>query len=604
VILFKSIVSVMCGIVGYIGNREAQPILLNCLSKLEYRGYDSCGIAVCDKNIRGYKDAGRVYSLKNNSPRFHGNMGIGHTRWATHGLPNKINAHPHYDCSGKTAVVHNGIISNYQQLKHKLINEGHNFLSETDTEVIPHLVEKFYQGNLVKAVEYALSEIEGTFAIMVMREGHEELVVSRRDSPLVIGIGDGENFIASDVPAMLEYTNRIIYLEDGDIVRVSRKDIGVIRNSIVVDKPEIQQISWDAKEVGKNGYEHFMIKEIREQARVIRDSLIEYTLDNTGRNSYISFDSNLRDLLIVACGTSYHAGLIGKYIIEEILGIPVRVELGSEFNHRNRIIVPSITIGITQSGETADVLIPLKKLRNLQAKTMVITNVLGSTASRLTDRVIYTSAGPEVSVAATKTFMAQLIELYKIVYSSPLLTNKAREQAIEEMKRLPSKVQKILDNDKQFENCANFLSEYGSALYIGRGINFPVALEGALKLKEISYIHAEGYAAGELKHGPFALLDKDTPVVAIVAQGDTYSSMINNIKEIKARQSPVIALADESDEGIETVADIVIRLPHVPYIFSPIINTIAIQLIAYYTAKHRGCPVDYPKNLAKSVTVE
>lgn len=587
----------MCGIVGYIGNREAQPILLNCLSKLEYRGYDSCGIAICGKEIKQFKNAGRVRSLIKILPSISGNVGIGHTRWATHGIPNTINAHPHFDCSGKIAVVHNGIVRNYQEIKQKLIREGHTFLSETDTEVIPHLIEKYFQGDLAKAVELALKDIEGTFAVVVIKEGNDEIIVSRKDSPLIIGLGDGENFIASDVPAILDYTNRVIYLDNGDIGLVNRNHIKLLRNGSPV-QPVVHTVPWNSKEVEMGGYPHFMIKEIHEQVRVIQDSLAGYSLDNS------NLFNDLNDLQIIACGTSYHAGLIGKYLIEEILGIPVRVELGSEYNHRSRIIIPSLTILLSQSGETADVLLALKKLQETKASTTAITNVLGSSISRVAESVIYTKAGPEISVAATKTFIAQLIELYKLVFSSSRIGSKPREEAIKTLRLLPSKIQQLIDDEAQYEKVARYLSEFDTVFYVGRGINYPIALEGALKMKEISYIHAEGYAAGELKHGPFALLDKNTPVVAFVAQDDTRDSMISNIKEIKARQSPVIVIADERDDTISSVTDKVIRVPNIPSLFSPMINTIPAQLLAYYAAKYRGCPIDYPRNLAKSVTVE
>jgi glutamine---fructose-6-phosphate transaminase (isomerizing) len=600
---FKVSSIIMCGIVGYAGNREAQPILLDCLSHLEYRGYDSCGVAIYGNCLKGYKDAGRVQELQRRSPLLPGTIGIGHTRWATHGIPNAINAHPHYDCSGKIAVVHNGIISNYQILRQILAGEGHSFVSDTDTEVIPHLIEKYYRGDLVNAVGAALKEIEGTYAILASREGHDFLVISRRDSPLVIGLGNNEKFVASDVPAILAYTNKIIYLEDGDIARVSKDSVDIFRNQATVNRT-VHQILWDKKEVEKGGYDHFMLKEIHEQPRVIRNSLKEFQLTNSGGALPPVLDVKWRDLLLLACGTSYHAALIGKYIIQEYLGIPVRAEVGSEFNHCSRIIIPSAAIALTQSGETADILVPLKKLKQTQTRTFVITNVPGSTASRLADMAIYTDAGPEVSVAATKSFTAQLMEIYKMVLSCHQIDLKVSETLVTELRRLPALVQEVLDNQKQIENAAFLLSRYNTAFYIGRGINFPIALEGALKLKEISYIHAEGYAAGELKHGPFALLDRETPVIALVAQDETYSSMTSSIKEIKARQSPVISLADEGDESIASLVDMVIKVPHVSKIFSPVVFTVVLQLIAYFTARYKGCPIDYPRNLAKSVTVE
>lgn len=603
-VLFFQVSSIsVCGIIGYIGKRDAQPILLDCLGKLEYRGYDSCGVAVVGSRLETYKDAVRVEALRQVSPRLPGAAGIGHTRWATHGFPNAINAHPHLDCSGKIAVVHNGIVGNYQMLRQQLTSEGHRFVSDTDTEVIPHLIEKHYRGDLEEAVELALNEIEGTFAVAVLMENYDGLIVGRKDSPLVIGIGDNENLIASDIPAILDYANKVIYLEDGDIATISKNQIKISQNHIPVIREE-QDIVWDKKEAGRNGYDHFMIKEIHEQLRVIRDSIGEFIEKGPDEYSTFRLDSNLKDLLLLACGTSYHAGLIGKFIIEELLGIPVRVEIGSEFNHRSRLIIPSVTVAITQSGETADILIPLKKLRQVQARTFLITNVPGSTASRLAECVAFTKAGPEVSVAATKTFTAQLIEFYKLALSSRLIQREVFENLLTDLRQLPAKVQQVLDNEKAIIDCADFLMQYNTIFCVGRGINYPIALEGALKLKEIAYVHAEGYAAGELKHGPFALLDAKTPVIAIAGQSSTYNSMINTIKEIKARHSPVIAFADAEDETIGSLVDIVIRLPHVPDILSPVINVIPMQLLAYYSAKFKGCSVDYPRNLAKSVTVE
>jgi glucosamine--fructose-6-phosphate aminotransferase (isomerizing) len=592
----------MCGIIGYTGNREAQAVLFDCLSKLEYRGYDSCGIAVDGEQLQGHKAAGRVSELSRSAAKISGKRGIGHTRWATHGLPTDINAHPHYDCTGKIAVVHNGIVSNYVSLKKQLQKEGHEFLSETDTEVIPHLIEKYCQGDLYLAVEKALSKLEGSYAVVVMMEGHEQLIVSRKESPLIIGMGDGEKFVASDVPAILGYTNQVIYPEDGDIAVISKNSVTIINNHLPV-KREVQKVNWDKKETSKNGYEHYMLKEIREQPGVIRASLNQFPLEYVADRAFSEKD-HIKDLLLLACGTSYHAALIGKYIIEELLGIPTRIEIGSEFNHRNRLIIPSAAIAITQSGETADVLIPLKKLRQAQSRTFVITNVPGSSASRIADTVIYTQAGPEVGVAATKTFIAQLIELYKIALSSDMVEAGIAETMKEELKQLPYKVQMVLDQAEQIEECAKYLSGFKAIFYIGRGINYPVALEGALKMKEISYLHAEGYAAGELKHGPFALLDKETPVVAILSQDNVHDSMLNNIKEIKARQSPLVALVDSDEDIAGLTPERVIQVPHVHPLLSPVINVIALQLLAYYAAKYRGCPVDFPRNLAKSVTVE
>lgn len=591
----------MCGIVGYIGYRQAQPVLFNCLRKLEYRGYDSCGVAISNGRIAKFKDAVRVEALKMNSPLFEGTVGIGHTRWATHGIPTSANAHPHFDCSQKIAVVHNGIISNYQHLRDQLTAEGHIFTSDTDTEVIPHLVEKYYRGDLFAAVGNALKEVEGSYAIIVLADELDHLVVSRKESPLIIGIGDNEKFIASDVPAILDYVSKVIYMEDGDIAVVSKDNLAVTQNGSVTNR-EIHQVNWNRTEAEKGGYDHFLIKEIHEQPRVIRDSLSDYfeRFESDG-NSLI--DSISKSLLLLGCGTSYNACLVGKHVFEELLGIPVMTELGSEFIHRNKIILPSAAIGLTQSGETADVLLSLKKLKQMQAKILVITNVHGSTASRIADHIIYTAAGPEMSVAATKSFIAQLVELYKLALSSGLIEWSIRERLLVELKSLHIQVQRVLENEPEIARYANKLADYNTVFYLGRGVNFPCALEGALKLKEVAYIHAEGFAAGELKHGPFALLDKTTPVVALVTPDEVYGSMISSIKEIKARGSPLIGLTNENDDSLSALADIVIKIPYTSSIFAPVVNVVVLQLIAYYAAKTRNCPIDFPRNLAKSVTV-
>jgi len=594
----------MCGIVGYIGDKQAQSILLNCLKRLEYRGYDSCGIAVAGGSIEVYKDAVRVEALGKTSPRFKGTTGIGHTRWATHGEPSQVNAHPHLDCAGNIAVVHNGVVNNYQALRHQLISEGHNFISETDTEVIPHLIEKYYDGSLEKAVEIALRDVEGSYAIIVFRSGEPKLVAARKDSPLIIGVGDRENFVASDVPAILDYTDRVMYLEDGDIGVVTKHNIKIRRDGTEVEREE-HKILWSIEEAQKAGYEHFLLKEIHEQPRVIRNTLGEYT---RAIEPVVDFalmrDEGTESILILAAGTSYHAALIGKYVVEELLRIPVRVELASEFNYYSHTLTRTIAIAITQSGETADTLKAMKRLREVGCRVIAITNVVGSTASRIANQTIYTKAGPEISVAATKSFIAQLMVLYWLAMSYSKADARRLASMLMELRQLPGKVQQVLDNETKIMEYAKYLSGYENVFFIGRGINFPVALEGALKLKEISYIHAEGYAAGETKHGPFALLGSDTPVIAIVAKDNTYEAMLTNIKEIKARRSPLMALAEEGDEAIEELADSVITVPQVDAMFSPVVNTVALQLIAYYTAKERGCPIDFPRNLAKSVTVE
>ena len=593
----------MCGIVGYIGERQVQPILLNSLTKLEYRGYDSCGIAVAGDGIELYKDAVRVKTLSKASPQFNGTAGIGHTRWATHGKPSQLNAHPHLDCSGNIAVVHNGIISNFQLLRQQLTAEGHNFTSETDTEVIPHLIEKHYHNNLENAVEAALREVEGSYAIIALAAGEPKLVVAKKDGPLIIGIGDRENFIASDVPAILDYTNRVIYLEDGDIGVITKGKIRISRDGTEVSREE-HKVLWSVEDAKKGGYEHFMLKEIHEQPKVIRDTLVGWVSAEEPAVDLAVMRGGIESMLIVACGTSYHAALIGKYIAEELLSIPTRVEPASEFNYYGQTLARTGAIVITQSGETADTLQAMRRLKDGGCPVLAITNVVGSSASRIANQTIYTRAGPEISVAATKSFMAQLIVLYWLVMSSSKADARRLADLIMGLRQLPGKAQQVLDNEDKIMEHAAYLSRYENVFFVGRGINFPVALEGALKLKEISYIHAEGYAAGELKHGPLALLGKKVPVIAIVARDNTYEAMLNNIREVKARESPVIAVAEEGDEAIEQLADSVITVPKVDAVFSPVVNTIALQLLAYYAAKQRACPIDFPRNLAKSVTVE
>ena len=594
----------MCGIVGYVGEREAQPVLINCLKRLEYRGYDSCGIALLGGHTEVYKDAGRIEELEKILQSNESRTGIGHTRWATHGKPSEVNAHPHVDCSGKIAVVHNGVIENFLHLKEQLTNEGHTFRSETDTEVIPHLIEKYYQGNLEQAVTRALGDIAGTYAFIAIHADCKELVVARKDSPLIVGIGDKEYFVASDAPAVLDYTDRVVYLEDGDIVVITKNDIKITSNGKQVASPEYR-VPWSIEEAQKAGYDHFMIKEIHEQPRVIRNTYAGYisTIEpeiNLEIKRAVDFDN----ILILACGTSYHAALVGKHVIQRLTHIPVNVDIASEFNYSDTVVGKTLVIIITQSGETADSIRSLKKAKELSCHTLVITNVVGSSATRIADDVLYIKAGPEISVAATKSFIAQLIMLYLFALARASVDVRSRGSLIAELRQLPNKVHEILDREGEIAERGKYLAEYENVFFIARGINFPAALEGALKVKEIAYIHAEGYPAGELKHGPFALLTPDTPVVAITTRDNTYETLLANIKEIKARESPVIAVAEEGDEEIEKYVDFVIRVPRVDPIFSPVVNTVALHLLAYYTAKERGCSIDMPRNLAKSVTVE
>jgi glucosamine--fructose-6-phosphate aminotransferase (isomerizing) len=501
-------------------------------------------------------------------------------------------------------VVHNGVINNFQKLRDQLAEEGHNLASQTDTEVIPHLIEKYYNGDFEKAVELALRNIEGSYTMIAMMAGEPRLVAARKDSPLIIGIGDRENYIASDVPALLDYTSRVIYLEDGDIAVVTADSVKVKQDGASIVREE-HKILWSVEDAQRGGYEHFMLKEIHEQPKVIRDTLAGYisaaepAADLTGSDG-----GGLDNMIILACGTSYHAALVGKYIIEGLVNVPVRVELAHEFNYSGQASARNKAIVITQSGETTDALKAIRRLKEAGCQVLAITNVVGSTVSRLADRTVYTRAGPEISVAATKTFLAQLIALYWLALPYSRVDIRRLDDLVLEMRQLPVKVQQVLDNEAAIAACARQLAGFKNIFFIGKGINYPIALEGALKLKEISYIHAEGFAAGELKHGPFALLDSNTPVLAIVAQDNTYKSMVTSIKEIKARQSPVTALVSEEDETMEGLVDSVIAVPRVDPLFSPVVNSVVLQLLAYYIARERGCLIDFPRNLAKSVTVE
>jgi len=593
----------MCGIVGYVGNKSAQPILMHSLKRLEYRGYDSCGIALAGSDLEVYKDVGRIDALATKLNSNGCSIGIGHTRWATHGKPSRINAHPHTDCSGQFAVVHNGVISNYLELQTQLILEGHHFSSETDSEVLAHLIEKYYTGDLVSAVKTALTYIKGSYAIIVLGKDTPYIVTARYENPVIIGVGYHENIVASDVPAVLDYTNKVIILKDGDIATVSRESVKVCNNGREQTR-NCNVISWDINEAEKGGYEHFMLKEIHEQPKAIAETLrgclskVEPQV-----NPGIKIPDNIEDVLLLGCGSSYHATMIGKYVLELIVGIPTRVELASEFNHANPVLRKTWTIGVTQSGETADTLMALKKARQLGSHTLAITNVVGSSVTRLVDQCFYTRSGPEISVAATKTFITQLMAFYLLALSWPGVDYKYKYGLIQDLGRLSSKVQRLLNHQAEIAKQGANLARFENALYVGRGINYPVALEGALKLKEISYIHAEGYAAGELKHGPFALLTPQTPVIAIAGLDSTREMFLANIREIKARESPLLAIADERDTEIDKYVDCVIRVPSTEPLLSPVINSVALQLLAYFAAEARGCPIDLPRNLAKSVTV-
>jgi glucosamine--fructose-6-phosphate aminotransferase (isomerizing) len=593
----------MCGIVGYIGRRPAQPILLNCLGKLEYRGYDSCGIAIAGENIEVFKDAVRVKALARSVPQREGMAGIGHTRWATHGVPSMVNAHPHVDCAGRIAVVHNGVINNFKELREQLAEEGHQLVSQTDTEVLPHLIEKYFDGDFEAAVARAVEDVNGSYTLIAIMAGQPALIAARKDSPLIIGAGDRENFLASDVPALLDYTSRVIYMEDDDIATITAAEIKIRHNGDIVKREE-HRVPWGVEDAQKAGYEHFMLKEIHEEPKVIRDTLSEYITAGAPAADLDDSGEGIEDMLILACGTSYHASLVGKYIIEGLVNVPVRVELADEFNYSGQSPAGKRAIVVTQSGETTDVLKAIRTLKAKGCRVTAVTNVVGSTASRLADRTLYTRAGPEISVAATKTFLAQLIAFYWLAMPYSNIDISRLDDLIREIRQLPVKVQQLLDREEEIAVVARELARFENVFFIGKGINYPAALEGALKLKEISYIHAEGYAAGELKHGPFALLGANTPVAALVAMDNTHEPMVTSIKEVKARNSPVLAVVSDDDDTMEGLADWVLKVPQSDPLFSPVVNSVALQLLAYFAARERNCPIDFPRNLAKSVTVE
>ncbi|RLI78432.1 glutamine--fructose-6-phosphate transaminase (isomerizing) [Archaeoglobales archaeon] len=590
----------MCGIVGYLGFRRADEVIISSLKRLEYRGYDSWGVAIGNGKLSLVKKVGAIGDVEEYSIG-DGTLGVGHTRWATHGKPSESNAHPHTDCKNNIAVVHNGIISNFQMLKEKLIEEGHEFKSETDTEVIPHLIEKYYKNSIEDAVINCIVNLRGSYAFVAMCANERKLVACRYKSPLILGVGDKEFFLASDVTAILEYTSRIVYLQDGDIVILTDDGFKILNDCVEVDR-QIELVPWGIKDAKKSGYDHFMIKEIHETPKVVEDTLSEYVSDEIELD--VSFAAGISEILIIACGTSYHAGLIGKYVIEGLTGIPVRVEYASEFNYHPLLVGRPLAIAITQSGETADTLEAMKKAKKFGARVVTITNVLGSTATRIADHTLYIRAGPEICVAATKSFIAQLIVLYVLALKLANLPRHEINELILELKLIPERIQRILDAKDEIEKIAKRLAKFENMMYVGRGIGYPIALEGALKMKEISYIHAEGYPAGELKHGPFALLGEKTPVIASVIEDPTYEIMLNNIKEVKARDSIVVAIANEDDKEIDKYVDWVVKVPKTNPMFSPITQSVALQILAYYTAKERGCEIDKPRHLAKSVTVE
>jgi len=609
----------MCGIVGYIGTKEAQSVLLDGLKRLEYRGYDSAGMATIIKSkVSVRKQKGKIAilsSLLKKKP-LKGNIGISHSRWATHGVPSQRNAHPHTDCTGNIAVVHNGIIENYEDLKEGLIREGHIFKSETDTEVIAHLIEKFYKDDIEIAVRAAIKLLKGSFAIGVILGNHpEQLIAARLGSPLVIGIGKDENFIASDIPALLKQTKDIIFLEDNELAVLTKDNVVVSNFDGQPIEKQVTAITWDAAQAEKGGYAHFMLKEIYEQPSVI-EGIVRHRMSEDKEG--VSFQelnisdkklAGVKKVTIVACGTAYHAGLAGKYIIESLTGIPVEVDVSSEFRYRRPILDSNtLVLAISQSGETADTLASIRESKRRGATILSVVNALGSTMTRESSGVIYTHAGPEIGVASTKAYTAQLCILYLFGIYLGSLNNYLSKQKIRllllEMEALSGQAEQILTEHKTIQSISKRHHDKNCFLYLGRNLNFPNALEGALKLKELSYVHAEGYAAGEMKHGPIALIDTTMPVVCIVPNSATYDKMVSNIQEIKARGGIVISIATEGDKYIKNHSDYVVYIPEVQELFSPVLTVLPLQLLAYYIAHKNKRDVDQPRNLAKSVTVE
>jgi len=614
----------MCGIVGYVGNRDVVPILIDGLKRLEYRGYDSAGIGVIeDGRLELRRCVGKICNLENvlKEKPTRGNIALGHTRWATHGRPSEENAHPHTDCQDRLVVVHNGIIENYLTLKKRLIKEGHKFKSETDTEVLAHLVEKYFmksrgKKNLLPALQRALKEVEGSYALGVISvDDPERIVCARKDSPLVIGLGKREFFIASDVPAILAHTRKVIYLDDGETAQLTASGVEVYDKSGKRIEKRVFQISWDPMMAEKGGYKHFMLKEIHEQPRAIEDTFRgrmapdkgEVYLEELGLSK--EDIRNIEKVHIVACGTSYHAGLYGEFVFEELVKLSCEVDIGSEFRYRNPIIDDkTLVLLISQSGETADTLAGLREAKQKGGKTLAICNVVGSTATREADGVVYTRAGPEIGVASSKAFTAQLTALCLLaIYFGRVRGTLGREEAkniLMHLLHIPHQVEEVLENQQEIIACAQDYFKRIDFLFLGRHINYPIALEGALKLKEISYIHAEGYPAGEMKHGPIALIDENMPVLAIATNSKVYEKVLANIEEAKARDGIIIALANRNNKEIKKKANHVLYLPETIEILSPIVNVVSLQLLAYHIAALRGCDVDQPRNLAKSVTVE
>ena len=611
----------MCGIIGYVGTRDVVPVLLGGLRKLEYRGYDSAGIAVVNgQGVDVVRAEGKLTNLEAKLAEnpVKGTFGMGHTRWATHGKPNENNAHPHRDCTGKIVVIHNGIIENFLPLKQRLQRSGHEFRTETDTEVVAHLIEETMKSGtkFVPAVKKTLKELEGHYAL-VMIHGDEPgtIVAAKHGPPLVIGLGDGENIVASDVAPLLAYTRNIIYLEDGEYAVANEKKVELFGGDDQKVSREPKKILWDAVMAEKEGYRHYMLKEIHEQARAVRDTFNGRMFEESGQVYFNDLHftpeewSKFTKVHVVACGTSWHAGLIGKFLLEEAARVPIEVDYGSEYRYRNPIVDENtLLVGVTQSGETADTIAGMQEAKAKGAKLVTICNVIGAAATRMADGVIYTNAGPEIGVASTKAFTTQLTAFYLLsLYIRQLRgeTGDDMRYAMHEMSVIPHKIETLLKGqEKHIEALAHKYHRSQDFLFLGRGVHYPIALEGALKLKEISYIHAEGYPAGEMKHGPIALIDENMPVVAIATHTPVYDKVVSNLQEVKARDGKLIVICDEGDEAVKKLADDVIEIPWTVEPLQPILSVIPTQLLAYYIALRRGCDVDQPRNLAKSVTVE
>jgi len=614
----------MCGIVGYIGERQTYPILIKGLRRLEYRGYDSAGVAMIatDKNLNVFKCKGKVSDLEKftEGKDKSGNIGIGHTRWATHGEPNDVNAHPHYSQSGDIVLLHNGIIENYASIKENLEKRGHTFRSQTDTEVLVHLIEEIKEKDNIKlsyAVIAALKQVVGAYAILVMDKNNpNELVAAKKGSPLVIGVGEEEFFVASDASPIVEYTKNVVYLEDEQVAIIKRNEELKIRN--LKDKditPYVQELEMELEAIEKGGYEHFMLKEIYEQPRSIRDSMRgrlnadKAIVQLGGIVDYEPKFLKAKRIIIIACGTSWHAGLVAEYLFEEYARIPVEVEYASEFRYRNPVIYEDdIVIAISQSGETADTLAAIELAKSKGATIVGVCNVVGSSIARATHAGSYTHAGPEIGVASTKAFTAQVTVLtlmaLHIAYKKGTIVESRYRQLLYELDAIPEKVERVLKLNDKIKHIAEIHKNARNFLYLGRGYSFPVALEGALKLKEISYIHAEGYPAAEMKHGPIALIDEEMPVVVIATKGPNYEKVVSTIQEIKARKGKIIAVVNDGDKDVKKVADYVIEIPETDESLVPLVSVVPLQLLSYHIAVMRGCNVDQPRNLAKSVTVE